>query len=323
MLPDVRQLRPGLLHNPHSGANRKNTRAIRRALNIHPGLLRREIHRPQSVVMALREFAAQGVNLIIVNGGDGTVQAALTALLHDSPFQAMPLLALLRAGSTSMTASDAGLKGKPHRALQRLARYLSGQSSAEIISRRVLRVRNDPHAAPLFGMAFGTGAVHQGIEFYHSNLHDLDLQREVGPDLAMVRFLWALARGDNELVAPSPLAVRLDNGPEQSFQHAGIVISTLERLLLGIYPFWGREDGPLHYTALRSRPQRLLRLLPRLLRGRPHPFATPEHGYMSHNAHRIELRLDGGFILDGEIFEPSPEYPLVVDDGGAVSFLRV
>lgn len=323
MKADLSDIRPALLHNPHSGANRKSERAIQRTLASFSGLLQREIHRPQTVAAALQEFAAQDINLVIVNGGDGTVQAVLTSLLHESPFETMPLLALLQAGSTSMTASDAGLKGKPPRALERLMHCLENGSSGELVSRQALRVRNDPNAAPLFGMAFGTGAVHQGIEFYHSKLHDLDLRREVGPDLAMIRFLWALARGDSDLVAPSRLTVRLDDNPAQTFEHAGTLICTLERLLLGIYPFWGKGDAPLHYTALRARPERLLRMLPRLLRGRHHPFATPEHGYMSHNVHRVEMELEGGFILDGEIFEPSPEYPLTVDDGGTVNFLRV
>ncbi len=321
---DISQLRPGLLHNPHSGANRKGEKAIDRALQAYPELLRRDIDHPPSIVSALGEFAAVGVNLIVVNGGDGTVQAVLTALLHESPFQQAPLLALLHAGSTSMTAADVGLRGKPPRALNRLMRYLEGRGgNGKIVCRQVLRVRTAPIAAPLYGMACGTGAVYQGVKFYHNKLHRLDLRREVGPDLAMLRFLWALARGDEELTAPSRLSVSLDGQPERTFMHAGALISTLERLLLGIYPFWGEGDGPLHYTALRSQPRRLLRRLPWLLRGRAHHLATPEHGYMSVNVGRVAMRIEGGFMLDGEIFQANPEEPLVVDDGGEAGFFIV
>src|SRR5690625_31383 len=145
---NIETLRPALLHNPHSGANRKSRKAIRRALTGYPQLPQYEVHQPESVAAALRGCAAQDANLIIINGGDGTVQAALTALFHNSPFERPPLLALLHAGSTSMTASDAGLKGKPHRALKRLMSNLESGGEGEIIRRQVLRVRTRPEGTP-------------------------------------------------------------------------------------------------------------------------------------------------------------------------------
>jgi hypothetical protein len=103
-----------------------------------------------------------------------------------------------------------------------------------------------------------------------------------------------------------------------------VLVSTLERLFLGLYPYWGSESGPLHYTALRAQPQNLLRALPSILRGRQSSYATPQNGFYSHNAHEIKLNLDSGFTLDGQLYTPETrQEPTVVRYGGTASFLRI
>jgi hypothetical protein len=99
------------------------------------------------------------------------------------------------------------------------------------------------------------------------------------------------------------------------------IVTTLERLFLGLFPFWGYESAPLHFTALRSNPPYLLRNLPFLLRGRRTATSLPENGYYSHNAGKIELNLRGDFTLDGEIFQA--DTPLTIEPAGPASFLRI
>ena len=37
-----------------------------------------------------------------------------------------------------------------------------------------------------------------------------------------------------------------------------------------------------------------------ILRGQPREFVTPENGYVSRNAKRVDMRIDAGFTIDGE-----------------------
>ena len=48
-----------------------------------------------------RTVARDGVQVLAVDGGDGTAQMVLTALYRQSPFEVPPLLALLPSGTTS------------------------------------------------------------------------------------------------------------------------------------------------------------------------------------------------------------------------------
>ena len=105
-------------------------------------------------------MAGHGVNTIAISGGDGTVNAVLNALFAHHPFPRLPLLAVLRGGTTNMTAGDVGLRGRPDRALRRLiecaARAGEGLS---VIERPVMRIDPGAGRSPIYGMFFGAAAI--------------------------------------------------------------------------------------------------------------------------------------------------------------------
>ncbi len=41
------------------------------------------------------------------------------------------------------------------------------------------------------------------------------------------------------------------------------------------------------------------------MRGRQSPWLHPDFGYRSHNVDEVALTFQGGFTLDGELFEPA------------------
>jgi hypothetical protein len=173
-------------------------------------------------------------------------------------------------------------------------------------------------------MFFGTGAIHQGIEFFHREIHGLGLRGEISSGFTLARFLLALILGNRERVRPVSIRVGLDQGPAEQREFIALLVSSLERLIVGLRPFFGAGEGPLHFTALATRPKYLLRVVPLLVRGRQSRYGTPEHGYFSANVNEVELGLETGFTLDGELYAPDPRRgPLAVTTGGWASFLRL
>src|SRR3546814_7056695 len=67
-------------------------------------------------------------DLIVVIGGDGTLQGLLTALLRQ-PDGAVPDLLVIPAGTTNMSAADLGARHKPEPALRALAAWQTGRAS--------------------------------------------------------------------------------------------------------------------------------------------------------------------------------------------------
>jgi diacylglycerol kinase (ATP) len=318
-----RRPRIGVLVNPFSGGNRSGLQAVRNIIADYPRVFACDVKTPQDVSAALVGFARQDVDLVAVNGGDGTVQAVLTALLHDRPFEKLPVLTVLQSGTTSMTARDVGIAGSRVKALRQLFHWArTGGGAPGIIKRPVLRVQAPGHPVR-YGMFFGAAAIYQGIQYFHRKVKSRGLRGEVGPGLTILRYLWAVVRKNDNFTVSVPLTVKLDGQSSRHFDCLIVLVSTLERLFLGIHPYWGSENGPLHYTAVQTGPRHFLRALPTILRGRRGAFSTPPNGYFSHNATEIKLNLDSGFTLDGQLYTPeNRQEPTVVQSGATVSFLR-
>ena len=314
----------GVLINPLSGGNLNGLGAIRRVINNYPKVIQRDVQTPQDVLKALMDFASRDVDLLAVNGGDGTVQAVLTGLFHHQPFAILPMLAVLQSGTTSMTARDVGFSGSRVKSLRKLFKWAAaGDDKPRVVQRPVLQVQAPGHPTR-YGMFFGAAAIYQGIQYFHRKVNTKGLKGEIGPGLTILRFLWAAARQRSEFIPTVPVAVALDDNPPHQLDSFVVLVSTLERLFLGLYPYWGNESGPLHYTAVRARPRYLLRALPSILRGRKGSYGTPENGFYSHNVHEIKLNLDSGFTLDGQLYTPETrQEPTVVRYGGTAAFLRI
>jgi diacylglycerol kinase (ATP) len=314
----------GLLTNPHSRRNRTRLPAVNAIVANQPNILHRITERPQQITDALREFAAQGVQVLAINGGDGTTAQVFTALLEGGTFNPLPAVILLPGGTTNVNANDVGLRGRLDVAVERMARWARGDGGAmQRRLRHILRVTGATHGEPLCGMFFGAGSIIRGIEYCQEQFHARGVGNSIGPGLAMARVVWGMFRNDPRFAAPTAMRVAIDHSDEAPPRDLLLMmITTLDHLILGMRPYWGRERAPLHCTWIEHPAQRLLRLMPAVLRGKPGARATPERGYFSHNAREIRLGLDGTFTLDGDMHPVSTETgPLVISAGGKLEFL--
>ena len=318
------RVRIGILYNPLSGRNRRAPEALPRAISCYPDVLTREVRTPGDVHDALTDFARQGLGLIVISGGDGTVQAALTVLFTHRPFAACPPLVVLAAGTTNMIAGDIGLGGYQHRALHRLFAWArTGRGRVVRVERPVLRLQVPGHGTK-YGMFCGAAIISQGIRYYQQNLHNQGLHGVVGIVLTLCRSLWAAVRHSNRRMTTTAMTVGLDGRAPEQGNFLLFFATTLDRLFFGLRPFWGGGQGPLRSTAIRTEAPYLLQVLPMLATGRRCRRGTPENGYFSANVNEIQLFMDSPVALDGELYTPDTmEKPTVLQCGGRATFLRV
>jgi diacylglycerol kinase (ATP) len=317
-------LRIGVLHNPRSGANLAAAASMRHLFEAHPDIACRDASDPASIAQALREMAEHGVNAVAISGGDGTVNAVLNTVFAHNPFPRLPLLALLRGGTANMTARDVGMQGRQDRAFRSLIDCASrGGDGLTVIERPVLRIDPGAGREALYGMFFGAAAIAQGIEYYMREMHTRGLRGEIGTAVTLTRFVIGMARGERAIVAPVPVTVAIDDEPPSFFDCAIMCVTTLQRLVLGLRPYWGEEAAPLHYASVRAGPRHWVKALPGLLRGRPNRYVTLANGYDSRNAQRLLLGTDSRFFVDGEMFSPTAGMPLVLAGGGTAGFIRL
>jgi diacylglycerol kinase (ATP) len=297
------RLQVGVLTNPHSGGNKSGGRAIYDVLAKSPDTVHLEACEPESIAGALSKFAQHGIDLIIINGGDGTIQATLTSLGNDDFFDSPPLLALLRSGTTSMLSRDIGIPGSPAVALQSILEWANRPNKDfSVLARPVLRIQRFGQP-PLFGMFFGAGLICRGIKLFHSKDNPKGWRGQLMPTITMMRLLLSILLKGRDKTATLTSNISIDGGAPQAGEVHLLLASTLERLFLGMRPYWGEDDGPVHFTAIKNNPRYLLSVLFSLFRSHKSRLAIPANGYLSHNVNELQLDMEGDFTLDGELYE--------------------
>lgn len=327
----MRGARVAVISNPTSGNNRKWQADFEARLARYPDV-RHHVTRTLAEAEALApRLAREGWDVVAINGGDGTIAAALGMILEHWPAARLPLVVVLPGGTANMTAGDIGISASHRRAVTRFLRWLdrgAPLAGEEIRARHLMRVEGAADGRVRHGMFMGTGAVMQATRYAHSDVHSRGLGGEISLGLILIRAVWGLMRRDPRFYQPTHVRLRVEAaGSAPATRDTApmliLVASTLERLFLGIRPFWAPRGAAIGLTAIRGGAARFPRAILSLLRGRPNRHVTPENGYESFRADRIELCLDGELNLDGELFATGgAEVPLVITAEGPVRFLR-
>jgi hypothetical protein len=313
----------GLLSNRGSRQNKRGLSEIDAAAQAS-GVIHRQLSDMADLGRVLTDFADRGVEVVAVNGGDGTVQAVLTDLLERRPFAKPPALALLSGGTTNMTAADVGLHGRPAQALARLVRSAEQRKLGRcLVKRHALRLQNVPGFPPQRGMFFGASGIYRAIEYCHAKVHPLQARADWAAGLTLLGLFFGRVFGGDasHVFTGETVTVSFDNGPACTGERLLVLATTLDRLLLGSRPYWNQHGGPVRFTALADPPKRLLRWAPRVMYG-GNERKLPADGYMSRAAHQVHLELEGRFTLDGQLFDPPTDGPLVITAPEPVDFVR-
>lgn len=309
----------GVISNPASRHNaRGGLAAIEAVLAAHPAVPHRLAQTPEQIEAVLGELAAAGASCVVLNGGDGTIQAALTTLSLRSPFASTPTLLVLAGGTTNMSAYDLGSHGRPARLLGRL---LAGELAPA--QRRVLCVR-EADGTTRCGFFLTAGGLPQAVRDCRAfrNTRALPGMRGALGTAAWISGRLLRLLGGREPFDALPVDYQVNAEPARCRDALLLLASTHQRLALGLTPWWGAGSGQIK-TTLVSRPARRLALaLPGLLRGRPPAFASAAAGYESHTASTLHLTPTGGYALDGEDYFPPAGSELTVSTGPEFEFLR-
>lgn len=154
----------GVISNPLSGRNRRNPRRMRRLAYILGE--RGELALPEGLdrlEAEIRVFHERGIDVLCINGGDGTIHQVMTALYtvygDDTPF---PQIALLKGGTMNTIARNIGVRLSSTDMLGRVAtRYHAGVPLGT--TQRSLMIINDKKAGFIYANA---GVAHFLGEYY-------------------------------------------------------------------------------------------------------------------------------------------------------------
>jgi len=261
-----------------------------------------------------------------VNGGDGTLMRVLTEILGGREFGGrLPLIAPLRGGRTNMSALDLGAHRDPVRGLEAvLAAAFYDRMHERIVQRHVLRVEIRPEREVLYGMFFGAGVIHRGIETVHRVLPRGRARGVFGATLVTAAWLarLALLRDHGGVLTPDKLQLKLDEELLPGGEYTLAMASTLRRLFAGMRPFWGKGSGEVPFTAIEAGALKFAQSVPGILAGIPSEEVNESNGYCSRRVQRALIGANCGFTVDGELVDPGPDRVVSVTATDRVRFVR-
>lgn len=260
----------GIVNNPRSRRNRRNPALA--------GRLRAQLgddgevadaSTPEELDAAVARFRAAGVDLVAVNGGDGTGHFVVTALARAFGEAPLPRLLLLRGGAMNTVARGHGVGGPPERILREVLVRRRHGLPLRTTPRDLLRVTADG-GEPRFGFIFGTGAIVAFLEAYYATGHPSPLTaaalvaRGVGSALVGGRFAATLTRR-------APLRVTTDGDEWEDGAYLAVAAGSTPEAGFGFQAFHrcGEQPGFFHAVGVTGTVGQLARALPRLRRGAP------------------------------------------------------
>lgn len=303
-------MKVGVVHNPRSHANMGRSADSWAPDDV---MLVRPATR-EALEVDLVAFAARGVELLVIDGGDGTIRDVLSLLpraFGDTP----PLIALLPSGKTNVLAIDLGVQ--QGWTLQE-ALIAARSPKATIKHRAPLEVAWDDGRPTMRGFVFGLGAFVRATLMSKSvnrmgAFHGLSVALTVAG--AAVGALMGGAR--DHWRSGVPLSLFIDDQPTTDQPRFLLMATTLKRLPLGLKPFGPPREG-LKILDVDAPPRRLLAALVTLLSGGDAAW-LPRLGYRRGDARVLRVRTAEAFVLDGEVYESAGG--LTVALGSTLRFL--
>jgi hypothetical protein len=319
--------RIALLSNPKSTGNIAQLPRIREFCDSHPDVFHYEVEQASQIGEAMRIIARVRPKVLVINGGDGTVQATLTELYNGGHFSdEPPPVAVLPSGKTNLIALDLGARGDAIATLERLIELARGDELGKYTIARELLALRRPGAEdrPVIGMFLGGAGLAETMLYCRHKIYPLGLPNSVSHGLTAFAYIMRLILKVKASFLPPPATttdVLMPARERISGRFAFLAVTTLDKLLLSS-TFGGEGRGPLKVVAIEETTGSVFRAL----------FAGLTGGYKGKKMRGIhfeevdEVTIEGEsshLILDGETFRAEPGNPIHLRPAQPLSFVKL
>lgn len=291
----------GIITNPHSRRNRRYPEQMRRlAYVLGQGDAHELTNRIEDVSEVARRFRDDEIEILALNGGDGTNHVTLTRFIEVYGDKPLPKIALLRGGTMNTVSNGVGITGTPSRLLANLVEKYYTKQPFETTKRDMIKISDD-HGSN-YGFIFGNGIISNFLEVYYQS-------GDPNPKTAALLLGRAVAEvatgGDlvDKIFEPFNAHITFDGGEEvwPARDYTAVMAATVDQIGLGFRPFIRCEEraGAFHVLALTASPLETVAMLPRIRLGLP----IRSEGMQSKVASAVTFHADRPIVytIDGDM----------------------
>ncbi len=260
----------GIVTNPHSRRNRRHPERMRRlGYMLGQNDTYELTNRIEDVADVAREFKESDIDILGLNGGDGTNHVTLTTFIEVYGDKPLPKIALLRGGTMNTVSNGIGIRGNPPRLLANLVeKYYTGRPF-ETSQRDILKVTDETGSR--YGFIFGNGIVANFLEIYYGT-------GDPSPATAaklLAKGLATLPTGGGEitdqLFRPFNAHIEMADSSWPKRNYTAVLASTQDQIGLGFRPFIRCQEKKeaFHMLGVTADAFGVARAFPRLRLGLP------------------------------------------------------
>ncbi len=317
--------RIALLSNPKSTGNLAQLSRIRSYCAEHPDIFHYEVEHVDQIGDALKSIAQVRPKMLVVNGGDGTVQATLTEIHNGKHFgDSPPPMAVIPSGKTNLIALDLGVHGDAIAALKRLVELAQGDLAHHLVARGLIALRRNGSERPVIGMFLGGAGLADTMLYCRNKIYPLGLPNAISHVLTAIALLFRLLSGVRAGFLPpkaSPLQVSTGSSESLTGRFSLLIVTTLEKLLLSS-ELRTAGGGPLKLLAIEERRSSVFGAIFASIAGKLGRRSVRGVHLQEVN----EIRIEGdssNVILDGEMFHTEAGKPICLNPAQPLSFVRL
>jgi hypothetical protein len=325
--PWHKRTRIALLSNPKSTGNIAQLPQIREYCDAHPDVFHYEVEQASQIGEAMRIIARVRPKVLVINGGDGTVQATLTELYNGGYFEGEPPpVAVLPSGKTNLIALDLGARGDPIQTLEQLIELARADELGKYTVARELLALRRPGAEdrPIIGMFLGGAGLADTMLYCRHKIYPLGLPNSISHGLTAIAYIARLMLKLKASFLPPPAKpthVDMPTRERISGKFAFLAVTTLDKLLLST-TFGGQGAGPLKVVAIEENAGTVLRALAAGMTGGYK--GKKMRGIHFEEVHEVTIEGESShLILDGETFSAEPGCPIHLQPAQPLSFVKL
>ncbi len=264
--------------------------------------------------IALDFIKKEGINLLMISGGDGTLQVTITELLKQMDSAELPIILPLRGGAMNMVVNNFGMRKNPVEAVRILMKhfqaYNRGEEKLATIPMRILKVTDA--GGVKYGFTFSNGIAYKVLKLYYASGQP-GFQTAVN---AVTNVIGGFVIGSpkyKKYFEKIKVHIEIDG---KLYPHDKILISVasvLKKLVLWFKPFYEPEKKGIddfYFLAAAIKPIESITKIRTLSSGKL------QHDKVFNNiVHKVRIKAAGGYNIDGELtdgaetdvtIEPSP-----------------
>ncbi len=274
---------------------------------------------------AIERILSHGERLVCLNGGDGTVQRAITHMVnkYGEGAEDIPVLFPLRGGTMNLLADHLKIKGKTPELLRTAVEVEHRSQDIPYVEIPTLRIVRETGGVTEkeYGFFYGNGALYRFHRVYYR-------ETKGGPIAAAGLFAKCVFGGATkrthykDVFGLTPARVFIDDFEMPGDRFTVVLAVMFQVVVISFDAFRDDGEGDFYVIATNVPIFKMARKMPRLLWGRGADPPYPREQFFNQRASRIRMECREGYSLDGEVFELEEPYNLTIEKGPKIKILK-